>query len=289
MERNQLSRGNKVNVYRPGSSLETINNKVEFDVFSYPLRWTNEHFQVYRCSFSEVKYKKSTGYRFASVADAEQPQSEEHGRVLTQKMAAKWACQIGHSHANLVRTYAMRRLLENHSFEHLADILTMKIGRNIEHGLDCALFSINAQDQEKEHFLVAHVDYTSQIRTRRRHFGKDEAMRLTPDDPTRDPSIGGILIALAQRLRQAELKKTHHRVHLIVSCFGGNARIGVYSTTVRKSFLQFINFPFLPLRSNRLDISYTPISFTPYTSLHKRVVGVIYSHRQMLKANLGKG
>ncbi|KAF6807384.1 hypothetical protein CPLU01_15800 [Colletotrichum plurivorum] len=169
----------------------------------------------------------------------------------------------------------MRRLLENHCFENLA--------------LDCALFSINAQDPERGHFLVAHVDYTSQIRTRRREFGKDEAMRLTPDDPTRDPCIAGSLIALAQKLRLKELKKTHHDVHLIVSSFGDNARIGVYSATVQRSFLQFINFPFLPLRNNRLDISYAPISFTPYTSLHKRVVGVIYSHRQMLKANLGKG
>ncbi|KAF6823630.1 hypothetical protein CMUS01_10601 [Colletotrichum musicola] len=120
-------------------------------------------------------------------------------------------------------------------------------------------------------------------------FGKDEATLLTPEDPTRDPGNAGILIGLAQKLRQAELKKTHHHVHLIVSSFGEDARIGVYSAAVSNSFLKVVTLAHLALRDNQLDISYTPISFTPYTFLHKRVVGVIYWHHQMLKANLGKG
>ncbi|KAF6823629.1 hypothetical protein CMUS01_10600 [Colletotrichum musicola] len=92
--------------------------------------------------------------------------------------------------------------------------------------------------QKERPFLVGHVDYFAIMKSRNANLAMIK--QVTKEQMLHDPYIAGLLIALAEKRRHAQLgihEKGPHKVHLLLRHLHDNSKMRIYIATVTNKFL----------------------------------------------------
>ncbi|KAI0196844.1 hypothetical protein EV127DRAFT_89457 [Xylaria flabelliformis] len=258
-------------------------------LYREPLKWTQEHLDIFQCSFSMNENKSDTvdnsGLSLSEMsADALDRQTQARRLAVSRS----W-CSRGCAMADLMKPYTGEHIGGNifflfdrddaiHNYWKRFPIYSASV--RVEGPV--SIGSINLQDAERDRKRL--VEWRPRSDDVMLNVGKRRYARVKPANYLHDPLIAATAIGLAQQQGYSSGTPSPtcncqvHHVHVLA--YKDRQHLYVYTTSISSAFLDLLEYPSKrPWCSKsacrKIHFQITPISYKPYHSLHVRISSVL--------------
>ncbi|KAI0855962.1 hypothetical protein F4860DRAFT_428219 [Xylaria cubensis] len=259
-------------------------------LYREPLKWTQEHLDIFQCSFSMNENKSDT------VDNSGLSLSEMSADALYRQTQAR---RLAVSRCWYNRGCAMADLMKPYTGERPEGSVYFKFHRDNDaiHNYRKRFRICNSSILVEGPVSIADINLRNAEKDRKRlvewrprsddvmlNVGKRRYARVKPANYLHDPLIAAIAIGLAQRQRYGSGTQSPtcdcqvHHVRILA--YKDRQHLYVYTTSISSAFLELLKFPSKRPRCSKsscrkIHFQITPISYKPYHSLHVRISSVL--------------